>query len=110
PGIEIVRLPVNYRSTPQIVDFGAHVLAGGAQLEQLASALESARADGPAVRVIGTDDEHDEATRIVGLLTQLDPGLVRTAQVAVLARTHHTLRAIAAALDAAGVPRRRAAD
>lgn len=110
PGVEIVRLPVNYRSTPQIVDFGAHVLATGAQLGPVAAALRSARGDGPVVRVIGADDEHAEAACIVGLLAGLDPGLLRTSQVAVLARTHHTLRAITAAIDAAGVPRRQAAD
>src|SRR5262245_14680871 len=60
PGIEIVRLPVNHRCTPQIVDAGVHVL----RVDGVADELRSGRADGPDVRIAGHDDEQAEANHV----------------------------------------------
>lgn len=94
PGIEVVRLPVNHRCTPQIVDAGAHALRAGEQPAR----IESARADGPRVRTIAHDDEHAEAAWVAGSIARLDPTAVRTSDVAVLGRTHAVLQLLRVAL------------
>jgi DNA helicase II / ATP-dependent DNA helicase PcrA len=103
PGVEIIRLPVNHRCTPQIVAAGVHVLAATAQ----PSPLVSNRADGPVVERLTADDDLDEARRIAQFVVRCDPNLVRTGEVAVLARTNAQLTPIAAELVAAGIPVRR---
>jgi DNA helicase-2/ATP-dependent DNA helicase PcrA len=103
PGIEIIRLPVNHRSTPQIVRAGVHVLTATDQ----PSPLVSNRGDGRSVDRVIAEDETDEARRIVELLVRSDPNLVRTGEVAVLARTNAQLGPIADALENAGLPVRR---
>ncbi len=105
PGVEIVRLPVNHRSTPQVVAAGVHVLAASDQH----SPLRSDRADGPAVRTVVADDEHDEANRTAQLIVRGDPNLIRSGEVAILARTNAQLNAFADALTKVGVPVRRSA-
>jgi DNA helicase-2/ATP-dependent DNA helicase PcrA len=110
PGIEVVRLPVNHRSTPQVVAAGAHVLAGSAGLADLAGSLISNRPDGPRIEVVAADDDVAEAQLVVGRLANADPGLVRGGRVAVLARTHAVLTHVAAALAEAGIPVRHAPD
>jgi len=99
PGIEVIRLPVNHRCTPQIVSAGVHVLRTGGQPTE----LRSNRPDGPTVEVVAADDEHDEANRIARQISRGDAHLVRSSNVAVLARTNAQLRPIAEALTAAGL-------
>ncbi len=106
PGIEIVRLPVNHRSTPQIVAAGVHVLTTTEQ----PSPLVSNRGDGPTVERVVGDDEDDEAACVAQFVLRCDPNLVRTGEVAVLARTNAQLTAFADALDRVGIPVRRHAD
>lgn len=100
PGIEVVRLPVNHRCTPQIVAAGVHVLTATDQ----PSPLVSNRADGPTVERLVADDETDEARHIVRFLLRCDPNLIRTGEVGVLARTNAQLGPIADALERAGLP------
>ncbi|HZB39594.1 MAG TPA: ATP-dependent helicase [Ilumatobacter sp.] len=99
PGVEVVRLPANYRCTPQIVAAGVHVLA---RSEQPAN-LRSARPDGSVVRVAAHSDEHVEAAAVARTIARLDPSLVRGSHVAVLARTNAQLQPIARALGTVGV-------
>ena len=106
PGIEIVRLPVNHRSTPQIVDAAAHSLRSNDQDTDVVSA----RPDGPVVATRSHDDESAEAIWVAHHIARLDPTLVRGAHVAVLARTHAVLAGIRSALADAGVPVRRQVD
>jgi DNA helicase-2/ATP-dependent DNA helicase PcrA len=103
PGIEVIRLPVNHRCTPQIVAAGVHVLT----VTDQPSPLVSNRADGPSVERIVADDEADEARHIAQFLLRCDPNLVRTGEVGVLARTNAQLGPIADALERAGLPVRR---
>ena len=105
PGVEIIRLPVNHRSTPQVVSAGVHVLATSGQ----PSPLVSNRADGPTVEQIVADDELDEARRTTQFILRCDPNLVRTGEVAVLARTNAQLTRFADALTGAGIAVRRSA-
>ncbi len=103
PGIEVVRLPVNHRCTPQIVAAGVHVLTTTGQ----PSPLVSNRADGPTAEHLVAEDDADEARRVAQFLRGCDPNLVRTGEVAVLARTNAQLGPIADALERSGLPVRR---
>ncbi len=103
PGVEIIRLPVNHRCTPQIVAAGVHVLTATGQ----PSPLVSNRADGRAVERVAGADDLDEARRIAQFVARCDPNVVRSGEVAVLARTNAQLTPIAAELVAAGIPVRR---
>jgi len=105
PGVEIVRLPVNHRCTPQIVRTGVHVLTVTGQ----PSPLVSNRADGPLVEQLVADDEDDEASRVAQFVLRSDPNLVRTGEIAVLARTNKQLGPFEDALRALGLPVRRSA-
>jgi len=106
PGIEIVRLPVNHRCTPQIVEAAAHSLGADGQPTR----VRSARPDGRTVVTLSHADEQAEAIWVAQTIARLDPTLVRSAQVAVLARTHAVLATMRAALVEAGVAVRRLVD
>jgi DNA helicase-2/ATP-dependent DNA helicase PcrA len=103
PGIEVVRLPVNHRCTPQIVAAGVHVLT----VTDQAGPLVSNRGDGPTVEQVVADDETDEARRVTQFIMRCDPNLVRTGEVVVLARTNAQLVSFADALNKVGLPVRR---
>ena len=106
PGIEIVRLPTNHRCTPQIVEAGAHVLAAGGQPATSDPA-------GPTVTPSVSSTAPTRSTRprlVARLIRHLDPGLVGTGGVAVLARTNAQLVAIRASIEHAGIPVRRRID
>ena len=105
PGIEIVRLPVNHRCTPQIVRAGIHVLSSGGQPTDLVSN----RGDGPAVEQFVGADADAEARRIADDVVRTDPRLVRGSEVAVLARTNAQLTLIGKTLEAHGIEVRRSA-
>jgi DNA helicase-2/ATP-dependent DNA helicase PcrA len=105
PGIEVIRLPTNHRSTPQIVAAGAFVLAASHQRAEACSA----RPDGAVVSIVATDDADHEASEVARLVRSLDPDLVRLGQVAVLARTNAQLGRLGRRLDEVGLPRRRVA-
>ena len=106
PGVEIIRLPVNHRCTPQVVEIGRVILARA----EVDTTIESARGDGPSVRVAAHDDEAGEAAAVATSIARDDPTLLRSGNVAVLARTHATLAPIRAALAAAGVAVRKRID
>ena len=106
PGVEVIRLPMNHRCTPQIVQAGLHVLDASGQ----PATLVSSRGDGPAVIDLATLDETDEATRIAQLIAGGDPSLVRTGEVGILVRTNVQVGPIVDALGTAGVPVRRSAN
>ncbi|MGI9032035.1 MAG: ATP-dependent helicase [Ilumatobacteraceae bacterium] len=103
-GVEILHLPTNHRSTPQIVAAGAHVLDGG---DVATVGARASRSDGAGVRVLAADDERHEAALVTAFLRSLDPGDVRNGRVAVLARTHQQLRRLEEALRESGFPVRR---
>lgn len=106
PGIEIIRLPVNHRCTPQIVAAGAFAL----RVDRQHADIRSGRPDGPDITITGHDDGQAEAATIADRIARLDPTLVRTSKVAVLGRTNAVLIPIRSALIEAGIPVRRIVD
>lgn len=106
PGVEVIRLPVNHRCTPQIVSAGAHVLSEGGQ----PSDIRSARSDGPQVSLIQAEVETLEADIVSSRIAQGDPNLVRAGNVAILTRTNAQLTAFESALATKGVAVRRSAN
>lgn len=105
PGIEIVRLPVNHRCTPQIVRAGVHILSVADQPNELVSN----RGDGAPVEQFVGADEIAEARHAADVVVRIDPHLIRAGEVAVLARTNAQLSGFAKALEAHGIPVRRSA-
>lgn len=105
-GIEIVRLPVNHRCTPQIVQTGAHALSTLGP----APDVRSRRHDGVLPAIVVAADEADEAARVAQRIVRADPNLVRSGQVAILARTNAQLRVFETALADTGVGVRRRSD
>jgi DNA helicase-2/ATP-dependent DNA helicase PcrA len=103
PGIEVIRLPVNHRCSPQIVAVGSHVLRTGGQPHL----IRSGRDDGPAVTLSVDDDERAEAESVARRIARGDPNLVRAGEVAVLARTNAQLTEFESALERRGVAVRR---
>ena len=89
PGVEVVRLPVNHRCTPQVVAAGAHVLRAGGQPTD----IRSARDDGPMVTLSAVADETAEVEFVAERIARSDPNLIRSGGVAVLARTNAQLTA-----------------
>jgi DNA helicase-2/ATP-dependent DNA helicase PcrA len=100
PGVAIVRLDTNYRSTPQVVAAGRHVLRGSG----LADELVSGRPDGPPVRIVGYPDAAGEARGVVQIVRQLRAPGASWSSVAVLARTNAVAAQLADALEAANIP------
>ena len=102
PGVTIVRLECNYRCSPQVVRAGAAAL----QSSGLADASTSDRPSGPAVVVVGYDNEAAEAAGVAEQVRHMlyeRPGR----DIAVLARTNEQLTAIDAQLTSRGIPTER---
>ncbi len=100
PGITIVRLNTNRRSTPEVVRAAASVLAAAGMSDDSVAA----RPEGPQVEVLAAEHEGDEAMLVArAVLARQTPG-ARWSRVAVLARTNAQLPAIGEALGRLGVP------
>jgi DNA helicase II / ATP-dependent DNA helicase PcrA len=100
PGIEVVRLQTNHRCTPQVVQAGLHVLNTAGHT---ATSLQSSRADGSMVTVHSVADEAAEAALVSSFLRRCDPELMRTGQLAVLARTNAQIHYLRDQLHEAGI-------
>jgi len=126
PGIRIVRLDRNYRSTPQIVDAASSVLRAGTPAvagpatvdagdrhtahDRIADHAPTAmRPDGPAVSWRAAVDEAGEAAIIAETVKRLRSPGSRWAATAVLTRTNAQLNPIAQVLTSSGVPVRSSA-
>ena len=105
PGVEVVRLPLNHRCTPQIVRAGVQVLSVANQPNKLLSH----RGDGVQVEQLVGSDEAAEVRRAANEMLRIDPNLIRAGEVAVLARTNAQLARFAQALEAHGISVRRSA-
>lgn len=97
PGVTVVRLRANYRSTPQVVAAAAAVLPGPDD-------TVAVRADGPEVTWLAVGDDDEEATLIARLARDAHQPGERWASIGILARTNAQLTPIAAALDRLRVP------
>jgi DNA helicase II / ATP-dependent DNA helicase PcrA len=98
PGLTVVRLTANYRSTPEIIAAGQRVLGDDA------TAVTTTRAEGslPALHAFATDTA--EADGIAALLSVARRPGQRWASCAVLTRTNAQLITIAQRLQAVGIP------
>ncbi|HUO49181.1 MAG TPA: ATP-dependent helicase, partial [Acidimicrobiales bacterium] len=105
PGTTVVRLDDNHRSTPQVLQAARGVLGDH---DATGTTATPETPDGPAPLVGVYDDEEAEAAAAVRWL-RLAHGPGRAwSHMAVLARTARRLDAVAAALERAGIPHRRA--
>jgi DNA helicase-2/ATP-dependent DNA helicase PcrA len=103
PGMEVVRLDDNHRSTPQVV--AAATAALGPSVAVLPRSVET---DGPMPVVTAYDDDTAEAEGVAALLAGRAADGMRWSDQAVLARTHDQLAVVRRALTRAGIPHRTA--
>jgi DNA helicase-2/ATP-dependent DNA helicase PcrA len=99
PGIEVVRLPTNHRSAPEIVGAGAHVLRASGQPVE----LRARRGPGGSVTTLVGVDDVDEARHVASVVSN-DRTAARDGNVAVLVRTHAQVGRIVQALTDANIP------
>lgn len=100
PGIEVVRLTTNHRCSPQVVRTGSAVLTASGQES---TAQQSSRPDGAPIEIRPMADDDAEADDLVAALRRVGPGLLRSGQVAVLARTHAQIAHLRTRLAAGGI-------
>jgi DNA helicase-2/ATP-dependent DNA helicase PcrA len=99
PGLEVVHLDANHRSTPQVVAAATAALGPAAVLPPA-----SAVADGPVPTLSVHADDRAEAEAVaLAILRRAEAGTLWSDQ-AVLARTHDLLAVVRRALDRVGVP------
>ncbi len=102
PGTEIYKLEINYRSTPQILDFTNTSIANNRQ--QFQKTLRSTRRAGLLPVVVPVNDVYQEASFIAQRLLQLrDEGLSLN-DMAVLYRAHAHSTILQAELVHRGIP------
>lgn len=104
PGVTVVRLGANHRTTPEILAVAEAVLPAAGVAA--APAQHPTAAGGDVPRVHATAHEAHEAATVAAICAQAHgPGLPWRA-MAVLARTHAQLEPVRAALAAARIPHR----
>ncbi len=99
PGMEVVHLGENHRSTPQVAAAAAAGLGWSATPPP-----RSVAADGPMPVVTTFDDEVAEAEAVASHLLDRSADGCRWSDQAVLARTHDQLSVVRTALSRAGIP------
>ncbi|MGH9079440.1 MAG: ATP-dependent helicase, partial [Acidimicrobiales bacterium] len=104
PGMQVLRLDENHRSTPQVVRAAAEALGRATVLPP-----RSRAADGPMPLVTAYDDDDAEAEGVASLLLDRVGDGRSWSDHAVLARTNEQLALIGRAFARAGVPYRMAA-
>jgi ATP-dependent DNA helicase Rep len=105
PGLAVIKLEQNYRSSGRILDAANALIAHNPHLFE--KSLRSALGAGDQVRVIRARDGRDEADRIAGELTRRQlAGEGRWGDFAILYRSNHQSRAFEQALRAQNVPYR----
>lgn len=100
PGITVVRLPTNRRSTPQIVRAAASVLA----VAGMGDDSVAVRPEGGEVEAHAAADERAEAALVARLVIAHHRPDAAWSSIAVLTRTNAQLTPIAEALSRAGIP------
>jgi len=102
PGLKIVRLETNYRSTRQVLA-AANRLVSQNQ-ERVGKKVVSDR-DGPPARVyLAPDSHHEVAWAVERIAELLERGAEPAGEIAVLVRTNAQLRPFTRALQRAGIP------
>jgi DNA helicase II / ATP-dependent DNA helicase PcrA len=98
PGLTVVRLTANYRSTPQIIEAGRHILGKNA------AEVDTVRPDGTIPQVHAFASDLDEAKGIAELVRESRRPGQPWSSCAVLTRTNSQLTVIEQALTAAHIP------
>ena len=106
PGVTIVRLTANYRSTPQVLDSARRVLQAAKQHDDSRSMAQ----DGVPVRVVAHTDERAESAAVAGWLRDFTGSHGGWRSSAVLARTSAQLAELAPDLTRHGIPVGRAGE
>ena len=101
PGMEVVRLDRNHRSSPQVVKAAAAALG-----QSVDGIPQSSGSDGPMPVVTAYDDSAAEADGVARLVAERGGEGRCWSAHAVLARTNDQLTAMGAALARAGIPYR----
>ncbi|MGM0578944.1 MAG: ATP-dependent helicase [Myxococcota bacterium] len=101
PGAKVVRLRLNYRSPPAVLEAAGHLIRRNRS--RLDKDLEAVVGDKRSLVAIGADDEEDEAARIADAVRKLSK---RTPwrEIAVLVRTRHLFVHLEAALGRLDIP------
>jgi DNA helicase II / ATP-dependent DNA helicase PcrA len=102
PGMAVIDLDDNHRSTPQVVSAASAVLG--------ADPPRTSRPDGPPPLIRSFPDDELEAAALVRWLRSAHRPGFRWSRLAVLARTHARLEPVARTLSRAGIPYRRVTD
>jgi DNA helicase-2/ATP-dependent DNA helicase PcrA len=105
PGVKLVRLEENYRSTRIVLDAANGVIAENAG--RIGKTLITRRRGGEPVTLLAAADERDEAEWVVRELERRSAAAEhRYAEMAVLYRTNSQSRALEEAFRRAGIPYR----
>jgi len=103
PGLEVIKLEQNYRSTRRILAAANALIAGNPHLFE--KRLWSELGSGEPVRVLRARDARDESERVAMEIQRLAiAGNVAWRQVGVLYRSNHQARPLEQALRARGIP------
>ncbi len=105
PGVRLVRLEENYRSTQVVLDAANAVIAENAS--RIGKTLRTARRGGESVTLLAAADERDEAEWIAGeLRRRAADGDWSYGEMSVLYRTNAQSRALEEAFRRGGLPYR----
>ncbi len=99
PGVKVINLGENYRSSGAIVRASYGVIKNNKH--QRLKRLWTSNDEGVPIRIVATDNAEDEADKIVSEISSSDPA---SREVAVLYRTNAQSRALEGALSLAGIP------
>lgn len=105
PGTSIYRIEINYRSTPQILNFANGVLLAQPQGRHFDKELRAARAHSRKPLVVQAMDDREQAEFLLKRIRALteDEG-VSPSEIAILYRSHFLALEAQLALSRAGVP------
>ena len=102
PGLKIVRLETNYRSTQQVLAAANRLVS--MNQERVKKEVVSDR-DGPKARIyLAPDTHHEVAWTVERIAELLETGAEAAGEIAVLVRTNAQLRPFTRALQRAGIP------
>ena len=101
PGLAIVRLQANYRSTTEVLDVAQRMIERNT--ERIGKQVVSDR-QGPRPRLYGAPDMRHEVAWVVERMAELIEGGMPAGEIALLVRNNAHLRPFIRALQRAGIP------
>ncbi|MBM4370107.1 MAG: UvrD-helicase domain-containing protein [Deltaproteobacteria bacterium] len=104
PGLEVVPLEENYRSTQTILTAAYHAIRRNPHLRE--KRLVTRQGEGEAIRVLACETEADEADKVADAVLALRRGGVSASAIAVFFRTNAQSRAFEARFRRGRIPHR----